>query len=420
MSLWATKSIAALRAEADATGERSLKRTLSALNLTMLGIGAIIGAGIFVLTGLAAALHAGPAVPLSFVVAGIACGFAGLCYAEFARDARSRAAPTPTPTPPWASSSPGSSAGTWCSNTPWAPPRSAVGWSGYLVSLLDYLGIHLPTAITSAPLRFCSAADVTNAVDRLRARGLEPHRIAGQPSGDGDRAPGHGDPRDRHRGIGQGQQPHRHSSRSPSSCCSSSSGCATSTRQLASLHPAQHRPVRPVRLERHVPGRRASSSSPTSDSTPSPPRRRRPRTRSATCRSASSARSSSAPSSTSLVALVLTGIVNYNELNVPATRWRSRSSRSRRSPGCARSSRSARSRGLTRSCWSCSWASPASSTRWRATGCCRRCSARCIPVPHAVLSRRIFTGAHRGDRRRHSSRSGSWASWCPSARCSPS
>ena len=84
MNLWATKSIAALRAEAEATNERSLKRALGALNLTMLGIGAIIGAGIFVLTGLAAALHAGPAVPLSFVVAAIACGLAGLCYAEMA------------------------------------------------------------------------------------------------------------------------------------------------------------------------------------------------------------------------------------------------------------------------------------------------------------------------------------------------
>ena len=84
MSLWATKSVTALRAEADASGERSLKRTLGALNLTMLGIGAIIGAGIFVLTGLAAALHAGPAVPLSFVVAAVACGLAGLCYAEMA------------------------------------------------------------------------------------------------------------------------------------------------------------------------------------------------------------------------------------------------------------------------------------------------------------------------------------------------
>src|SRR2546426_1912912 len=84
MSFWATKSIALLRAEADATGEGTLKKTLGALNLTTLGIGAIIGAGIFVLTGLAAARHAGPAVPLSFVAAGIACAFAGLCYAAMA------------------------------------------------------------------------------------------------------------------------------------------------------------------------------------------------------------------------------------------------------------------------------------------------------------------------------------------------
>src|ERR671910_1916081 len=84
MSLWATKSVTALRAEAEATGERSLKRALGAMNLTMLGIGAIIGAGIFVLTGSAAAQYAGPAVVLSFVLAGFGCLFAGLCYAEFA------------------------------------------------------------------------------------------------------------------------------------------------------------------------------------------------------------------------------------------------------------------------------------------------------------------------------------------------
>ena len=65
-------------------GEHTLKRSLGALNLITLGIGAIIGAGIFVLTGQAAALHAGPAVALSFVLAGITCAFAGLCYAEFA------------------------------------------------------------------------------------------------------------------------------------------------------------------------------------------------------------------------------------------------------------------------------------------------------------------------------------------------
>jgi hypothetical protein len=61
MSLWATKSITALRAQADEVGAHSLKRSLGPLNLTTLGIGAIIGAGIFVLTGQAAALHAGPA-----------------------------------------------------------------------------------------------------------------------------------------------------------------------------------------------------------------------------------------------------------------------------------------------------------------------------------------------------------------------
>ena len=84
MSLLATKSIAALRAEADKTSETSLKRALGPLNLVTLGIGAIIGAGIFVLTGQAAALYAGPAVPISMGLVGIACAFAGLCYAEMA------------------------------------------------------------------------------------------------------------------------------------------------------------------------------------------------------------------------------------------------------------------------------------------------------------------------------------------------
>ena len=73
-----------LTKEAGEQGEHTLKRSLGALNLITLGIGAIIGAGIFVLTGQAAAKHAGPAVALSFVLAGITCAFAGLCYAEFA------------------------------------------------------------------------------------------------------------------------------------------------------------------------------------------------------------------------------------------------------------------------------------------------------------------------------------------------
>jgi APA family basic amino acid/polyamine antiporter len=171
MSLWATKSVTALRAEAEATGERSLKRALGALNLTMLGIGAIIGAGIFVLTGLAAALHAGPAVVLSFVVAAVACGLAGLCYAEMAS------------TVPVAGSAYTYSYATMGEFAAWiigwdlvleyamGAATVGVGWSGYLVSFLDYLGLHLPAAVTSAPLRWCSAADVTNSVAACAAEG---------------------------------------------------------------------------------------------------------------------------------------------------------------------------------------------------------------------------------------------------------
>jgi APA family basic amino acid/polyamine antiporter len=82
--LFATKSIEVLMRESEETGEHSLRRALGPLNLVTLGIGAIIGAGIFVITGQAAAQFAGPAIIISFVLAGIACAFAGLCYAEFA------------------------------------------------------------------------------------------------------------------------------------------------------------------------------------------------------------------------------------------------------------------------------------------------------------------------------------------------
>src|SRR2546430_10270827 len=82
MNLFRRKAVAELQAEAQT--DQSLKRALGPVNLTTLGIGAIIGAGIFVLTGKAAAQYAGPAIVFSFILAGIACAFAGLCYAEFA------------------------------------------------------------------------------------------------------------------------------------------------------------------------------------------------------------------------------------------------------------------------------------------------------------------------------------------------
>ena len=88
---------------------KSLSKVLGPFSITAMGVGAIIGAGIFVLTGTAAALYAGPALTISFVLAAIACGLVGLCYAELSTllPVRVRPTPTPTPTRRWASSSPG-------------------------------------------------------------------------------------------------------------------------------------------------------------------------------------------------------------------------------------------------------------------------------------------------------------------------
>src|SRR5581483_9159056 len=83
MSLFATKSVERILTESETSGHE-LKRTLGAMQLVALGIGAIIGAGLFSLTGVAAAQNSGPAVVFSMMVAAIGCAFAGLCYSEFA------------------------------------------------------------------------------------------------------------------------------------------------------------------------------------------------------------------------------------------------------------------------------------------------------------------------------------------------
>src|SRR2546428_11430197 len=164
MSLWATKSISVLRAEADAVGERSLRRHLGALNLITLGIGAIIGAGIFVLTGQAAALYAGPAVPLSFILTGIACAFAGLCYAEMASAV------------PVAGSAYTYSYATMGEFVAWiigwdlileyamGAATVGVGWSATFVSFLRLVGIDVPGSLASAPLAFCTATQAARGV----------------------------------------------------------------------------------------------------------------------------------------------------------------------------------------------------------------------------------------------------------------
>jgi APA family basic amino acid/polyamine antiporter len=164
MSIWATKSIDTLRAEAEATGERSLRRTLGVVDLTALGIGAIIGAGIFVLTGSAAALHAGPAVPISMIVAGVACAFAGLCYAEMAS-----AVPVAGSAYTYSYATLGEFIAWiigWDLILEYAMGAATVGagWSATFVSLLGLLGIRLPEAVTGPPLGYCTAGQVAQAV----------------------------------------------------------------------------------------------------------------------------------------------------------------------------------------------------------------------------------------------------------------
>ena len=152
MSIFATKSIEQLKAEAAVTGEHSLKRVLGPINLVTLGIGAIIGTGIFVLTGEAAAQHSGPAIVLSMVLAGFASALAGLCYSEFAS------------TVPIAGSAYTYGYATLGEFIAWVigwdlileyalgAATVAVGWSGHLTSFLhDFVGINFPAQFAAAP-----------------------------------------------------------------------------------------------------------------------------------------------------------------------------------------------------------------------------------------------------------------------------
>ena len=151
-NLLAVKSVQDLEAES-AKGE--LRRTLGPGALTAIGIGGIIGTGIFVLTGLAAAQHAGPAIVLSFIIAGLGCIFAGLCYAEFAAMI------------PVSGSAYAYSYATLGEGVAWfigwnlvleylfAASTVSVGWSRYLVKFLDALNINfIPSALSSAPIDY--------------------------------------------------------------------------------------------------------------------------------------------------------------------------------------------------------------------------------------------------------------------------
>ncbi len=151
MSLFVRKPMDVLMKEADETGTHTLRKTLTARGLVALGIGAIIGAGLFSITGMAAANHAGPAITISFVVAGLGCLFAGLCYAEFASmipvagSAYTYSYATMGEFMAWIIG--------WDLVLEYAVGAATVGisWSRYLVRFLDGFGVTLPTELLGGP-----------------------------------------------------------------------------------------------------------------------------------------------------------------------------------------------------------------------------------------------------------------------------
>src|SRR4051812_18458396 len=160
MSLFATKPLDLLIKEAQESGEHSLKRTLGPFQLTALGIGAIIGAGIFVLSGLGAH-YAGPGLMLSFVLSGLGCAFAGLCYAEFAAmiplagSAYTYAYATLGEIFAWIIG--------WDLTLEYAMGASTVssGWSNHFIELLDILHIKMPLWLAYDPWTALRTAENT-------------------------------------------------------------------------------------------------------------------------------------------------------------------------------------------------------------------------------------------------------------------
>ncbi|HUK19406.1 MAG TPA: amino acid permease, partial [Bryobacteraceae bacterium] len=150
MSLFAIKSVGRIMEESE-SGKHHLAKTLGPVNLVALGIGAIIGAGLFSLTGIAAADNAGPAVVLSFVVAAIGCAFAGMCYSEFATmipiagSAYTYAYATMGELLAWIIG--------WDLVLEYAVGAAtvSVSWSSYLVRLFQRFGIDLPASLTHCP-----------------------------------------------------------------------------------------------------------------------------------------------------------------------------------------------------------------------------------------------------------------------------
>jgi hypothetical protein len=238
MNLFATKSVDGIIAESEG-GQHHLKRTLGAGNLIALGIGAIIGSGLFSLTGVTAAQNSGPAVVLSMAVAAIGCAFAGLCYSEFscmipvAGSAYTYAYTTLGEWIAWIIG--------WDLVLEYAVGSATVSisWSAYVVSLLHSFGIELPPQLIAGPFEQLKLPDGTMVqgianipaviivflISMLLMLGIKEQR--GDCGGEA--------------GGGGGVHRHRLELHQPL--------------ELSALHPAQHGRVRPFRIQRHHDGR---------------------------------------------------------------------------------------------------------------------------------------------------------------------
>ena len=306
MGLFARKSIAVLQDEAGETGADTLKRVLSASNLTLLGIGAIIGAGIFVLTGTAAAQYAGPAVVYSFMLAGLGCLFAGLCYAEFASMI------------PIAGSAYTYGYATLGEFVAWiigwdlmleylfGAATVAVGWSGYFGAFLHELGVDLPAAFMQAPF----TVEGTHTLVRVPGGMINLPAVVLIVAMTILLVVG----------IKESARFNNVIVYVKIAIVLLVIGFGFKYVNTANWHPfipPNTGRVRRVRLARHRCAPPAWCSSPTSASTRCRPRRRRRRIRRRTCRSAFCGSLAICTVLYILMALVMTGVANYTKLNVP-------------------------------------------------------------------------------------------------------
>src|SRR4051794_28885917 len=170
--LFAKKSLQVLLAEAE--GDNRLRRVLGPVTLTALGVGAVIGAGIFVATGAAAKDVAGPALMVSYAVAGVTCIFAALCYAEFAS-----MAPVAGSAYPYAYTTMGELFAWiigWDLVLEYAVGAATVanGWSGYFQSVLLKLGIVLPMALSGAPYKYDQGHILPNSIAKYEGQTVTP------------------------------------------------------------------------------------------------------------------------------------------------------------------------------------------------------------------------------------------------------